>query len=77
MSIVIKNPQPIPPPLWNKLTFLRGICAFYVMISHAWYQVWPAAEPPLGYRKTPEGIILAVYRVAIQRSFCCSCFYRY
>ncbi|VEJ30946.1 O-acetyltransferase OatA [Rothia dentocariosa] len=60
MSIVIKNPQPIPPPLWNKLTFLRGICAFYVMISHAWYQVWPAAEPPLGYRKTPEGIILAV-----------------
>ncbi len=38
------------------LTSLRGFAAFYVMISHIWYQVWPAVAPPYGYGEHPEGL---------------------
>lgn len=38
------------------VTAMRGIAAFYVMISHVWYQVWPAVPPPFGYADYPEGL---------------------
>ncbi|MGY0496985.1 acyltransferase family protein [Nocardia sp. FBN12] len=47
----------MPKSVWVKLTGLRGICAFYVLISHIWFQVWPAAEPPLGYGIHPDGVL--------------------
>lgn len=40
---------------WDAMTALRGLAAFYVMISHIWFQIWPAVAPPLGYGITPSG----------------------
>lgn len=40
---------------WDAMTAMRGLAAFYVMISHIWFQVWPAVAPPLGYGHTPTG----------------------
>jgi peptidoglycan/LPS O-acetylase OafA/YrhL len=45
---------------WASLTAMRGLAAFYVMISHIWFQVWPAAMPPFGYGIAPGGLWLQV-----------------
>jgi peptidoglycan/LPS O-acetylase OafA/YrhL len=45
----------------NSLDFLNGmraIAALFVLISHFWYQIWPAATPPLGYSQRPTGLML-------------------
>ncbi|WP_336085683.1 acyltransferase family protein [Nocardia sp. SSK8] len=59
MTTTTTSPQRsvMPKSVWANLTGLRGICAFYVLISHIWFQVWPAAEPPLGYGRYPDGIL--------------------
>jgi peptidoglycan/LPS O-acetylase OafA/YrhL len=38
------------------LTGLRGISAFYVMLSHVWYEIWPAVPEPYGYGTRPDGL---------------------
>jgi peptidoglycan/LPS O-acetylase OafA/YrhL len=38
------------------LTGLRGLAAFYVMLSHVWYQIWPAVPEPYGYGVHPDGL---------------------
>ena len=38
---------------------IRAIAALYVLISHIWYQIWPAANPPFGYSQRPTGLTLA------------------
>jgi peptidoglycan/LPS O-acetylase OafA/YrhL len=40
-----------PPLDW--ITGLRGLAAFYVLLSHCWYQVWPAVPEPYGYGLYP------------------------
>ncbi|MFI9504885.1 acyltransferase family protein [Nocardia sp. NPDC052566] len=59
MTTTTTSPRRIamPKSVWSKLTGLRGVCAFYVLISHIWFQVWPAAEPPLGYGTHPDGAL--------------------
>lgn len=49
------NKVRVPSRIWIKTTELRGLCALYVLLSHIWYQVWPAAAPPWGYRRLPSG----------------------
>jgi peptidoglycan/LPS O-acetylase OafA/YrhL len=39
------------------VTGIRGLAASYVLVSHVWYQVWPAVLPPFGYGRRPEGLI--------------------
>ncbi len=51
------NKVRVPDRIWVKTTELRGLCALYVLLSHIWYQVWPAAAPPWGYRRLPSGSI--------------------
>jgi peptidoglycan/LPS O-acetylase OafA/YrhL len=43
---------------WAALTAIRGLAACYVMLSHIWFQVWPAVAPPFGYGATPDGVWL-------------------
>jgi len=38
------------------VTAVRGVAAFYVMISHVWYQIWPAAPAPFGSGEYPVGL---------------------
>jgi peptidoglycan/LPS O-acetylase OafA/YrhL len=47
----------LPRSVWVQLTGMRGVCAFYVLVSHIWFQVWPAALPPLGYGTRPHGAV--------------------
>lgn len=54
---VVQDPVKVPKVVWSSLTKTRGICAFYVVISHIWFQVWPAARPPLGYATRPDGLV--------------------
>jgi len=45
----------------NSLEFLNGmraIAALYILVSHFWYQIWPAASPPIGYHQRPTGLTL-------------------
>jgi peptidoglycan/LPS O-acetylase OafA/YrhL len=54
---VHKSEQVVP----NSLDFLNGIraiAALFVLISHFWYQIWPAVTPPLGYAHRPTGLTL-------------------
>ena len=37
---------------------LRAVAALFVLVSHIWYQIWPAAAEPFGYRERPTGLIL-------------------
>lgn len=39
------------------VTGLRAIAALYVLLSHVWYEIWPAVPPPYGYGKRPEALI--------------------
>lgn len=41
---------------WDRLTVIRGVCSLYVVVSHVWFQIWPAMHPPLGYGIRPSGI---------------------
>lgn len=38
------------------VTGLRGLAAFFVLLSHVWYEIWPAVAPPYGYGRHPEGV---------------------
>lgn len=38
------------------VTGLRALAAMFVMMSHVWYQIWPAVPPPYGYGRRPEGL---------------------
>lgn len=38
------------------VTGLRALAAGYVLVSHVWYEIWPAAPPPYGYGQRPEGL---------------------
>jgi len=44
-------------PNYDFVTGLRGIAASYVLLSHVWYQIWPAVPEPFGYGRRPEGVI--------------------
>ncbi len=44
-------------PKYPFLTALRGVAAVYVMLSHIWYEIWPAVLPPYGYGTRPDGIM--------------------
>jgi peptidoglycan/LPS O-acetylase OafA/YrhL len=37
---------------------LRALAALFVLLSHIWYQVWPAVFPPFGYGQRPTGLTL-------------------
>ncbi len=37
---------------------LRALAALFVLISHTWYQIWPAVVPPFGYGHRPTGLTL-------------------
>lgn len=37
---------------------IRAIAAMFVLISHMWYQIWPAAAPPFGFNERPTGLTL-------------------
>ncbi|VTR75990.1 acyltransferase family protein [Cellulomonas hominis] len=50
-------PQPELRLDWDALTALRGLCALFVVVSHVWFQIWPAAVPPLGYGRAPSGAL--------------------
>lgn len=39
------------------VTGLRALAACYVLLSHVWYEIWPAVSPPYGYGRRPEGLI--------------------
>lgn len=41
---------------FDSVTGLRAIAALFVMLSHVWYQVWPAVPAPFGYGIEPEGL---------------------
>lgn len=38
------------------VTGLRGVAAFFVLLSHVWYQIWPAVPAPYGYGTEPVGL---------------------
>jgi peptidoglycan/LPS O-acetylase OafA/YrhL len=42
----------------NFLYGIRAVAALFVLVSHIWYQIWPAAAEPFGYRERPTGLIL-------------------
>jgi peptidoglycan/LPS O-acetylase OafA/YrhL len=47
--------------LKNHIDFLdglRAVAALFVLLSHTWYQIWPAVVPPLGYGHRPTGLTL-------------------
>ncbi len=37
---------------------LRALAALFVLVSHTWYQIWPAVVPPFGYSDRPTGVTL-------------------
>jgi putative ABC transport system permease protein len=39
------------------VTGLRALAALYVLLSHAWYEIWPAVPPPYGYATRPSGLV--------------------
>ncbi|MBD2621640.1 acyltransferase [Microcystis flos-aquae FACHB-1344] len=52
------NKQVLPKQYSNFLYGLRGLAALFVLVSHIWYQIWPADAEPLGYYERPTGLIL-------------------
>lgn len=38
------------------VTGLRGLAAIFVLLSHVWYQIWPAVPAPYGYGLHPTGM---------------------
>jgi len=39
----------------RRVTGMRGFAAFYVFLSHLWYEIWPAVPWPQGYGTYPVG----------------------
>jgi peptidoglycan/LPS O-acetylase OafA/YrhL len=38
----------------RRVTGMRGLAAFYVFLSHLWYEIWPAVPWPLGHGTYPD-----------------------
>ncbi len=58
MRTEIRQSPASPPDRSDHLDFvtgLRGLAAFFVLLSHVWYEIWPAVAPPYGYGRHPEG----------------------
>lgn len=40
----------------RRVTGMRGLAAFYVFLSHLWYEIWPAVPWPLGHGTYPDSV---------------------